>query len=124
MSETVLIAIISACSAIIPSIASIILNNRYNLKLKKYEITTLQKQQIATEFLENVGKIITFDGMLSSGELGNFDKSCNKLLLYFPNIDLNLINKIRKILFQNNPEEKLKLVNELVKQLSKSIFEK
>lgn len=124
MSETVIVAIITACSAIIPTIITVILNNWYNLKLKKYEANILQKQQVATEFVETVGKIISYNGGLSIKDLSDFYSSCNKLMLHFPNVDLKLINEIRESLYQSEPETKIKLINELSTQLSKSIFEK
>lgn len=124
MSDTILIAIITASSTTIPAIIVVILNNRYNLKLKEYEATTLQKQQVASDFLENIGSIISYDGGITGYDLASFHKSCNKLLLYFPNLNLDLIKQIKSSVHSSNSDDRIKLINELTKQLSKSMFEK
>lgn len=121
MSDTIWVAIITACSSILPNIVITIINNKHSLKVKKYESYISSKQNVIFEFLTSVGKIL--DNTYQD-DLLNFQVSLNKLLLYYPELDRNLIDNIYKSLSDTNLTNKINAILPLIKQLSKSIRDK
>ena len=75
------------------------------------------------EFLDCTGNIYSQDG-ISLGEKGKFQKSLQKLLLYFPNIDSITFDEIFKSTKEWDTIKRLEAIQPLIKQLSISIKEK
>lgn len=122
MSETVLIAIITGISATLPNIIITIINNKNSFRIKKYENSTLVKREVILNFLDSIGKCVG-DNVYTE-DLSNFQIATNKLLLYFPNLDLDIINNVRESMFDSNSKNKLDVLLPLIKQLSISMQDK
>jgi len=121
MSDTIWVAIITACASILPNIIITIINNKHSLKIKKYESYTISKQNAVFDFLTSVGKM--FSGSYRD-EISDFQVSLNKLLLYYPDIDTTLIDNVYKSLNDTNLTNKRNTILPLIKELSKSIQNK
>lgn len=122
MSDTIWVAIITACATTIPQIINAIINKNKEIRLKKFEYYNQNRLNAIIDFLEATGSLYTKDG-ISTGERAHFDKSLNKLLLYFPNTDSKIISNIYDSLSQWNVEKRQEAIQPLIKQLSKSISE-
>lgn len=123
MSETILVAIIASASAIIPQLINTYITYKKDIKLK-YQDTYNQNQLNAiTEFLDSTGSIYSKDGV-SLQDKYKFQKSLQKLLLYFPNIDQKIIDEIYKSTEEWDPAKRIEVLMPLIKQLSRSIKEK
>lgn len=122
MSETIIVAIITACAASLPGIINTILNNKNSITLKKYENFNEQRQKVIFDFLESVGQCS--GGGITAREQSNYQICLNKLLLYFPNINKDLLDKIYKSLFVSSTSDKLNAITPLIKELSTAIIEK
>lgn len=121
MSDTVLVALITAGASIIPSLLIALINNKHTMEMKKYETHTIAKQNAVFEFLTSVGKI--FDSAYLQ-DIQDFQVSLNKLLVYYPDIDTGLIDNIYSCLNDTNLKNKRNAILPLIKQLSKSIQDK
>jgi len=86
---SVTIAGIALIVAIISPVATTILNNRFMLKIKKWEISSQRKLEIIEGYLNSAS-----DSAYSDGVLDDFAKYRATIFLYAPN---NLHNKIREL---------------------------
>lgn len=123
MSDTIWVAIITGCLTTIPQIIITIINNRKEVKIKSIEKFKQDQLKVIIDFLDSVGGIYSNDG-ISLSKKSDFQKTSQKLLLYFPSIDINEFNKIFDSTKEWNTSERLKVLQPLLKQLSKSIQEK
>lgn len=123
MTDTIWVAIITACATTIPQIIIAIINKSKELKLIKIEHFEKYKLNAITDFLEVAGSLHIKDG-ITSRERSSFDKSVNNLLLYFPEIDSKIISNIYASLSEWNVEKRQNAIQPLIKQLAKSIKEK
>ncbi|MBR1386279.1 MAG: hypothetical protein IJ568_05575 [Bacilli bacterium] len=123
MSDTIWVAIITGCLTTIPQIIITIINNRKEVKIKSIEKFKQDQLKVIIDFLDSVGGIYSNDG-ISLSKKSDFQKTSQKLLLYFPSIDINEFNKIFDSTKKWNTSERLKVLQPLLKQLSKSIQEK
>lgn len=123
MSDTIWVAIIAAASAIIPQSINAYINYKKDVKLKSQDIYNQNRLDAINEFLDSTGSIYSEAGM-SLKEKYNFQKSAQKLLLYFPNISTETFNEIFASTKEWNPQKRLDTLQPLIKQLSKSIKEK
>lgn len=123
MTDTIWVAIITACATTIPQIIIAIINKSKELKLIKIEHFEKYKLNAIANFLEVTGSIHIDDG-ISYKERASFDKSVNNLLLYFPEIDSKIISDIYDSLSEWNVEKRQNTIQPLIKYLAKSIKEK
>jgi len=116
LSETLWIAIITACATTIPNIVIAIINNKHFLKIKRIENYNEARQKVIFEFLENVGGCC--GSAITMHQKQEYQKSLNKLLLYFPNINSSTLDKIYNSLFDSNISNKTAVLTPLIKELS------
>ena len=116
---TILVALITGAFALLPSI----LNNRQQLKLKKIEINELAKRQAIIEFSDAVSDCANIGSGISLGKGIAYQKSINKLLLYFPDIDMDIITKLNQAVHDRDMNSKQEIIRPLIKELSKSLSE-
>ncbi len=117
MSDTILVAIITACATFIPTISSIIITNYYQLKLKRFELNEIAKQDVVIEFLETIGN---FSYKTNSQDISEYLKCTSKLLYYFPNLDINLLVDITSASIETTLIAKINKILPIIKELSKS----
>lgn len=123
MSETILVAIITACATTIPQLITCVSNNKREKELKRIEIYNSNLYSVVTEFLEVAGRLQLKSGICNKDK-SDFCSAVNKLLLYFPNIDANIISKIFYSLSEDNVNTRQQAIQPLIKELSKSLSEK
>jgi len=123
LSDTILVAIITGCLTTIPQIILKISNDRKEIKLKKFELFKQKQLEVVTNFLDSVGAIYD-DGGISLREKDEFQKCAQKLLLYFPNIDIAEFDKILESTKQWTPSKRFESLQPLIKELSKSLQDK
>ncbi len=120
MSDTIWVAIITACATTIPQIIIAIINKNKEIKLKKFEYYNQNRLQVIFDFLDAVGEIYSKDG-INLKEKANFQKSLHKLTLYFPKIDYKIFDKIYNSLSEWDVTSRHEALQPLIKELSKSI---
>lgn len=117
MSDTIWVAIITALSASIPTIILSIVNNHFQIRLKRFELEQIAKDNAVNNYLEHVSSCLLGAGI---GDIKEYQKAVHVLLYYFPDLDIELLNNA----ICNNKEEgidkKLERVYPIIKQLSKS----
>lgn len=123
MSDTIVVAIIAAASAIIPQLINAYISYKKEIKLKVQDTYNQNRLNVIIEFLDSVGSIYSKDG-ISMCEKYDFQKASQKLLLYFPNIDSNTFNEIFDSTKEWDIAKRFEAIQPLIKQLSKSIKEK
>lgn len=123
MSDTILVAIITALATTIPQIINSIISYHKDMKQKQLELFEKNRLSAIVEFLDTVGETYSHNG-LAQFKKYKFDKSLNKLLLYFPNINSEEITKIFNSTKEWDSVKRIDALKPLIKQLSKSISEK
>lgn len=123
MSDTILVAIIASASAIIPQLINTYINYKRDVKLKLQDAYNQNRLNAIIEFLDSTGSIYSKDGIALNKKY-DFQKSMQKLLLYFPDIDSNVFEEILNSTKEWNISKRCEAVQPLIKQLSKSIKEK
>lgn len=124
MNTTIIVAIITFLSAIIPVSIKEYFDYRKELKLIKYKEEVLTKRQAVINFINATNECVCVNGSLALNELSNFQKCANTLLFYFPEIESKDIDCIADILNAPSLREKDNELRPLIKKLSKSLFEK
>lgn len=119
MNTTIWVALITGIFASVPSL----IKGWQDLKLKKIEIYENDKRQAIIDFSDAVSYCFGANGYLSGEEIIKYQQSVNKLLLYFPNIDLEIIDKLNKAIYDKNLDSKQDIIRPLIIELSKSIPE-
>lgn len=108
MSDTVLVAIITASSIIIPQIASTIIKNHHETKIKLIELNSTIKRETINDFIDT-----TLNYKNIGFQMNNFYKSLNKVLLYTDTKSSKILGKI-KYLVENSVD---------IKEINSSLME-
>ena len=123
MNTTIVVALITFLSAIIPVSIKEYFDYKKELKLVKYKEETLIKRQVVIDFINATNECICTNGTIPLNELSKFQKCANTLLLYFPEIKSKDIDSIADILRAPDMRAKDEELRPLIKKLSKSLFE-
>lgn len=122
MSDTIIVAIITAIATTVPQIVVNIINNKHQLKLKQYELRKTIYQKVVDEFIENVTNCMDDYNGLSTKQSINFYQSINKIQIYFPKLDKKLIDNLVQNI-QKDDDTIEKTLKPIVKELSKLLSE-
>ena len=109
------IAIGLGLSAVISPIFTAIINNRYQLSLKKLEMYEIAKREALENFIKCASKC--FNGKNNAEAYAYYD-SVNNLYIYFSNVPKN-INNLEHLLGNNFTNELSNIVQDLSKQIKK-----
>lgn len=124
MNTTVLVAIITALSAIIPNILITYLNNKQQFKIKKFEIDEVAKRQVIFEFSTAISEISSYDGTIPEENFVKYQCALSKLLFYFPNLDKELLDYLDDTLCDIDSFGKIEVLQTIIKELSKELLER
>ena len=120
------IAIVLGISAVISPIATAIINNSHQIKLKKIEIYEKDKKDALSDFIRSSQLLIYSPN--DDGHLEKHLESFNKLLIYFKNISptsntkfIELINEVKNRDCQENVLKATLELTNIVQDLSKEI---
>ena len=120
------IAIVLGISAVISPIATAIINNSHQIKLKKIEIYEKDKKDALYDFIRSSQLLIYSPN--DEGYLEKHLESFNKLLIYFKNISptsntkfIELINEVKNRDCQENVLKATLELTNIVQDLSKEI---
>lgn len=120
MTETIWVAIITACATFIPTIVTIIVNNFFQLKFKRFELQQLSQDKAVLNYLEALGTCYGPDGNVSVSDAIQYQKSVNALLYYFPDLDTKLLDTAINSIRKTKPSDKMDFILPIIKKLSKS----
>ena len=123
MSDTIWVAIIASASAIIPQLINTYITYKKDVKLKLQDTYNQNRLNSIIEFLDSVGSIYSKDGLVLKQKY-DFQKSMQKLLLYFPDIDSSVFDKIFDSTKEWDIAKRYEAIQPLIKQLAKSIKDK
>ena len=120
------IAIVLGISAVISPLATAIVNNSHQIKLKKIEIYEKDKKDALSDFIRSSQLLIYSPN--DEGYLEKHLESFNKLLIYFKNISptsntkfIELINEVKNRDCQENVLKATLELTNIVQDLSKEI---
>ena len=120
------IAIVLGISAVISPLATAIVNNSHQIKLKKIEIYEKDKKDALSDFIRSSQLLIYSPN--DEGYLEKHLESFNKLLIYFKNISptsntkfIELINEVKNRDCQENVLKATLELTNIVRDLSKEI---
>ena len=120
------IAIVLGISAVISPIATAIINNSHQIKLKNFEIYEKDKKDALSDFIRSSQLLIYSPN--DEGYLEKHLESFNKLLIYFKNISptsntkfIELINEVKNRDCQENVLKATLELTNIVQDLSKEI---
>lgn len=122
MSDTIWVAIITACASTIPQIVLAIIRNKEELKNKQLEINETAKRDALINFITSVTSCSQNIGNLTDYQISEYYKNLNILITYFPNVDKKKFENLSQMICGSNSTINNKL-NSLVTELSKSLFE-
>ena len=111
------ITAIIALIALISPIITTIINNRYQLKLKKIELYEIAKRKCLEDFIKAISDCYSSSNSL--GSVINFHSHISSLYVYFDNVPSS-VEKLSTLSGKPLIEEMNKIVIELSKQLSKN----
>lgn len=112
------IAVILGLSAIVSPIATAVINNRHQTKIKKLEMFNQARITALNKFIEASEEVITSH---DSSDLTEYFASINKLFIYFNNLTLGTFNELSNFLKENNPSKANQCLTALVAHLSNQI---
>ena len=120
------IAIVLGISAVISPIATAIINNSHQIKLKKIEIYEKDKKDALSNFISSSQLLIYYPD--NESYLKKHLESFNKLLIYFKNISpisnsrfIELVNQVKNKDCQENVLKATLELTNIVQDLSKEI---
>lgn len=121
------IAIVLGISAVVSPIATAIINNSHQRKLKQIEIYEKDKKDALSDFISSSQLLIYFPD--DDSYLEKHLESFNKLLIYFKNISstsnfrfIELVNKVKENDCQENVLHATLELTTIVQNLSKEIM--
>lgn len=118
MSETIIVAIITACATTIPNIAIALINNRYQFKNKLFESHELARRNALANFND---KASSYYSITLTKFRMDYEQALNDLYAYFPYINDESLNDLENARHLNNWNEYYLVLRKVIKQLSKSI---
>lgn len=110
------ITAIIALIALVSPIATAIINNCYQLKLKNIELYEIAKRQCLEEFIKATSNY--YDSSNSLGEIVDLHSHVNNLYIYFDNVP-EAVNNLSSLSGQTLTKELTNIVTELSKQIKK-----
>ena len=122
MDATIIVAIITLCSAIIPQTISTLLKNKHELALKKFETFNLAKQDAILNFASAIANCMGDGSGLTTKQVQEYFKSLYSLLVYFPQLDSSLIDSLTSSIYDSDRSIE-NFANPVIKQLSKLLVE-
>ena len=122
MSDTIWIAIITACATTIPQIILAIISNKQTIKIKKLEYFELAKKNAIIDFIDAVGNCINSGSGLTIEIISNYYKHLNTLRVYFPDLDEKILEELTKKIYSNNNDIQT-AIKPILKELSKLLSE-
>lgn len=117
------IAIILLIASIISPIVTAIINNKYQLDLKKLDIYEDAKRKSLSEFIIACEKYMLSSSQVSSGVCSEYYSSINNLYIYFEISDYSIFTNLEQTLKKqnviNSNHELTKIIQVLSKQIKK-----
>lgn len=114
------VTIVIGVIAFVSPIATTIINNRHQTKLKKLDMYEVAKRNALTNFIESAETVILSH---NDDDLNNYFSSLNVLFIYFDNIYRSKFDKLSDNIKNKNSStanaELIKLTQELSKQINK-----
>ena len=123
MSETIWVAIITACASVIPQLIIVIFRYKQEIVVKKQEVLECAKKEALTNFITIVTACSENIGKLTEQQINEYYKCLNILLVYFPNSNKNNIAELSRMLYGSNNVINDKL-SPIVSDLSRLLTEK
>lgn len=115
MDITVIVAMVTAFSAIIAPVLTAIINNRHNFRVKKMELYQTRKINAIEKYLQTTGLFLSSD---KSSDNYSYNKCLGEIYLYAPKSVWHLIDELDAQIKSRNFVQAQTTFNEVCKQLS------
>lgn len=110
---------IIALIALISPILTCLINNHYDLKKRKIELSSNQKREALQQFIKYT--LDYYAGTLTFTQMVNYTSSVNNLYLYFKSVDKSLLENLDNYRSDKKLEDYKQTLNKIVISLSKQI---
>lgn len=119
MNATIIVALITAIAAILAPLVTAVINNRYQLKIRKIELYEEKRIIAINQYVSLVCKYLDHP----SGHFKNeFSQSKQTIFLYAPKSTWDHIESMNTAIDSGNLEEARKLLPKLSQELSPSVI--
>lgn len=122
MNTTIIVAIITALSAIAPQLISNHMNNKHQMQLKKIELFEMSKKDAIINFISAVAQCTDKEPGVYNQDLSDYYKNLNILRTYFPSIDKKLLDNLTSVIQSTDTEIQNKMTP-IIEELSKLLVE-
>lgn len=119
---TITMSIIIGLVATLPQIIVAIINNYYQIIIRKNENYKLAKRSAIEDFIDNATQCCS--NQLSLSQISNYEKSFNNLKLYINNLDSKLFDKLKNSRNNINIENYYKNLSDVINYLSQFVDKK
>lgn len=116
---TVIVALVAAISAIIAPVITAVINNRYQLKMRKIELYEQKRIDVINSYSKSLNAYL--NNICGNTEY-EFAQHKHSIFLYAPKSAWKIIEKINKYIDEGKFDDARKLLPDLMKELSPSIF--
>lgn len=118
------IAFILGLSAIVSPIATALINNHYQLELKKLDMYEDEKRKALFEFIKSCETYMLCNSLIPASIVSDYYSSVNRLCIYFDIKDFSLFDKLETTIKQHNVFNTNNELSKVVQDLSKQIAKK
>lgn len=119
MDITVIVAMIAAISAIVAPVVTALINNRYQLKLRRIEMYEQKRIEVINEYASAVNSYLNH---ISTCSGTNFAKYKQTIFLYAPHSAWSIIEKMNNYIDEKELDKANALLPKLMKELSSVTF--
>lgn len=116
MSDTVLVAIITACATAVPTTISLLFNLLGEYGIKKWKLNKTSKRNAVKEYLDILGNSSV---AASERDISKYQAASLNLLYYYPELDVSLLHNAINGYTEKRIDSKLNAALPLIKELSK-----
>lgn len=121
MNATIIVSLVAAIAAIIAPVVSSLINNHYQLKVKKLELYEERRIKIINDYASSVSKCI------QSATDENINEMCetfNSIFLYTSPDLWDDLNKLNKLILNLEFEQASEILPTIAQRLSPSVFKR
>lgn len=121
MNATIIVALLAAISAITAPILTSLINNHYQLKMKKLELYEEKRIKVINDYISSVSKCIQ---LKSPENIGEMCEALNSIFLYTSSNLWDDLKKLNDLILMVEFEQASELLPTIAQRLSPSVFKR
>lgn len=121
MNATIIVSLVAAIAAIIAPVVSSLINNHYQLKVKKLELYEERRIKIINDYVSSVSMCIQ---SATDENINEMCKTFNSIFLYTSPDLWDDLNKLNKLILNLEFEQASEILPTIAQRLSPSVFKR